>query len=97
MHPLQAIYKYKLEPTDVQKVELPRGAQILSTEVIDGSIFVWALVTPDEEETEWVHVFIIGTGHPITHSQIEKTRFLGTVLMPTHLSGTLVWHVWVEN
>ena len=38
------IYKYELDLTHKQTLELPQGAQILTIQLQDGKIVLWALV-----------------------------------------------------
>ena len=81
---MESIWKYTLEITDLQTVEMPSGAIILSVDNQDGSLCLWALVDTEAAKEE-VCIEIIGTGNPV----FSATRqFIGTVLM-----GSLVWHV----
>lgn len=86
---MKAIYKYQLGVTDVQTVELPAGAKVLSVGTQRESIFAWALVNTDRD-TEPRTFVIKGTGHPIESGELDDTRFIGTVMLS---GGALVFHI----
>lgn len=93
-----SIYRYRLEVTDSQLVEMPKGADILSVQRREGSqtvvaagthesIDMWALVdlaAPMEKR----RFRVAGTGHPLTAA--NNLTFLGTVQIAR---GRLVFHV----
>jgi hypothetical protein len=81
------IYKYPLQVTDVQHVEIPVGAQILKVDEQNSKMFLWALVQ-NVSHTYNMEVRIIGTGQEFNdHSDYEH---LGSVLTS---DGFFVWHV----
>lgn len=85
---LRTIWKYGIEIRDAFDFEMPDGAEILSVQEQDGSLFFWALVDPDPERATVLRRFrMVGTGHLIGN---ERVSFLGTVQMR---GGTLVLHV----
>jgi hypothetical protein len=89
----RVIYKYKLSDTIEEdgKIGLPRGAQVLSVGVQDDSIFIWAVVSPDETMIEVRTFYVLMTGQ--TMPEDIDVHFLGTV----HLySGKIVLHVFEE-
>ena len=94
---MEKIYKYKLEITDYQIIDLPKNAKILSVmsqppaygEVID-SLYMWAGVD-DDNPIEPRRIRIFGTGNPMAYE--HKLKFIGTVSMN---SNSLIWHVF-EN
>lgn len=61
---MKTIFKYPLEISDIQEIELPKGAQILDIDVQHGLPVMWALVDPTEEK-EKRRFHTTGTGHPI--------------------------------
>jgi hypothetical protein len=81
------IYKYCLELKNLQAVQIPRGAKLLSVQIQRGNLCVWALVDPGMP-TENRLISVHGTGHPL--SDDDHGTFLGTVQMA---GGDLVWHV----
>lgn len=78
------IYKYKLELTEEQIVNMPQGSKILSTQLQDGSICLWAMVDT-EKPFKQRDIRIYGTGSKIT----DLDKYIGTVQ-----DGRYVWHVW---
>ena len=79
------IFKYQLEIKDEQKIQMPKGATILSVAVQGGTICVWALA--NEVSVLVNRQFAIhGTGERVTHTLRKK--FLGTVIMTP-----FIWHV----
>lgn len=85
---MKTIWKFPLPVTDFQKIEMPKGAEVLSAQVQGVSLCLWAMVDP-EAETELRGFWIIGTGHPIEHEK-NLGRFIGTTQM---YNGSLIWHV----
>lgn len=81
---MNAICKYELIVTDSQTVYMPRGAKILSVQMQDGIMQMWAMV--DNFKLPGGRIInIIGTGNPISEPPGE---FIATVQM-----RNLVWHV----
>lgn len=82
------IFKYPVHITDLQTIEMHKGAEILCFQVqetIHGNFpTLWAIVDPDApKETRSFRV--IGTGNPIENDMRE---YIGTVQMPP-----FVWHL----
>jgi hypothetical protein len=84
---MQAIYKYPLEITDLQGVQVPLGAKPLSVALVREQLCLYCLVNIYEEELESLSVAIYGTGHK--RHNISGT-FLGTVV-----DRPFVWHVFI--
>lgn len=71
-----SVFKYTFPVEDTIHLSLPVGANIISFDHQEGVFCVWALVDPNEPETE-VRVFrLAGTGHPISND--SKLEFIGT-------------------
>ncbi len=84
---MTTVFKYELEVTDRQEIPLPPRATILSAQVQQGKVCLWAEVDYDELYlAEPRHIRIHGTGHPVT----ESLRFIDTVQLS---GGKLVFHV----
>lgn len=86
---MKKVFKYGLSVADMQTVELPKGAKVLRVDTQSNggeNLFLWALVNPDEKETESVRIRCAGTGHPIEEENIE---YINTVFL---FGGTLVLH-----
>lgn len=71
---MKRIYKYPLQFQDRQIVPLPTGAAILTVQVQQGEICLWALVEPSLPQQARV-VQIYGTGHPADDAGV----YVGTV------------------
>ena len=78
------VYKYPFPVDDYVKIEMPRGALVLSVQVQDGAPTMWALVHPDSPK-ETRHFRVYGTGHEIDVNglvyvgtfQLHEGRFVG--------------------
>jgi hypothetical protein len=88
---VRTVWKFPLEVTDWQEIEMPQDAEILH--VGDQSpatsprrtLEVWALVDPNNPRV--ARKFAIhGTGHPVT----EGGTHIGSIITA---GGALVWHV----
>lgn len=78
------IFKYPLQATDRQLVNLPKGAELLTVQMQHGQPCLWALVD-ERQPTEDRAIMIYGTGHPIN----TLGKYLGTFQMD---GGALVFH-----
>lgn len=90
----KTIWKFVLEVTDTQFVNMPAGSEILSVDNQDGSLCLWAMVNPvidPTAEPERREIEIIGTGNPIDRDMVCR-KFIGTVL-----AAPFVWHVFELN
>lgn len=83
------IYKYQLQVTDEQLLEIPKYSKFLSLQVQYGKPCVWFLVDETSKEDEWIKFITIGTGQQAYG--ISYYTFLGTYQL---LEGNLVYHVW---
>ena len=75
---MQTVWKYILPIQDDVEVTLPKNAKILCVKEQKGDLCLWALVDPDEKETEPINLRIAGTGHPIIEDNLV---YIDTVLM----------------
>ena len=80
------IWKFTLEITDRQTIQMPAGARFLNVAEQRNQPCLWAVVDPTQP-TEDREIAIYGTGQPITG---ELGVYVGTV--QTH-GENLVWHV----
>lgn len=85
------IYKYPLEVTDRQDVEMPQGAKILSVQTQGEVVCLWALVDKQREIVRR-KIRILGTGHE--HEESYTSGYIGTT---QQANGALVWHVFDEG
>ena len=83
------IYKYKLQITDYQEIEVPIGYQILSLDVQDNMPHIWILIDPLQEEKMKLKFSFYATGQDIDCGNMKYIDYIGTV----HLcNGSLVYH-----
>lgn len=80
------IYKYAINITDEQVIELPKGAEILTAQLQDKILQMWAIVNPNAEKQKRV-IEIYGTGHPFPFGMAER-KYIATVQ-----KDGLVWHI----
>lgn len=82
---IRTIWKFGLQLTDRQTIEMPRAAEVLTAQMQGNTLCLWAEVVigrhPEKRE-----FLIIGTGNPIDPS-VEK-KYIGTVQQ-----NGFVWHV----
>jgi hypothetical protein len=87
---LKTIYKYSIETTDEQIIEMPAGAKILTVQPQGAfSLCLWAEVDT-EQPKEQRTLLTYGTGHPMRNTQ---QRYIGTYQLQ---GGGLVFHVYEE-
>lgn len=79
------IHKYKL--FFGVGVEMPKDAKILSLQIQDGYICIWAMVDTDKP-VERRRFTRYGTGHEIIASDVRFLKFIETIQ-----DGPLVWHI----
>jgi len=77
------ILKWPLEVTDHQILSLPVDAQILSVQMQNGVMCLWALCEGCASKDR--HIGIYGTGQPLTGN---PGAYIDTVQ-----DGSFVWHV----
>ena len=90
---MKTIYKYKLEVTDVQRIFLPTGAEILTVQIQYKNQYhtpyIWALVDTERNEGERV-LEMFGTGNPIQECMGVDRKYIGTFQLQ---GGALVFHL----
>jgi len=88
---MKKIFKYELETTDYQEIEMPIGAQILCLQTQDEIPHIWALVdTNANKELKAFEIF--GTGHEVPdrdYPNDDRRRYVGTYQLR---KGALVFH-----
>jgi hypothetical protein len=84
---MKTIYKYPLETIDHQKVEMPKGSEILTVQIQNGVPMLWALVDDEILEVEIKLIDTHGTGHNVTDA---PKKYISTYQM---LQGRLIFHV----
>ena len=89
---MKTIYKYNLDITDSQLIELPIDSEILSVKCQDNFLCMWLLIEVGTIETTSLEIEIFGTGNPIYENNKTSRKFVDTVVMP----NGLVWHVFIR-
>lgn len=87
---MKTIYKYPLELSDAQIVNLPDEAELLAVREQNQVLCLWALVDTKAKVMP-AKIRIFGTGHPFDLNE-DECVFIDTVLA----SNGLVWHVFLE-
>jgi len=85
---METIWKYELEITDRQSIEMPEFCELLSVQVQNGVPCLWVKVNTDIPEN-LVTIVIYGTGHPI--------KEVGLKFIDTFQVGELVFHVFRQH
>ncbi len=84
---MYTIYKYELETTGIQEIEMPANAQILSVHVQYEKPCIWAMVDTDRI-TGKVKIATFVTWHEVTSD--GSLSYIGTYQLH---GGALVFHV----
>ncbi len=83
------IWKYPIEPADVQTLRVPAGARPLAVQTQNGSPQLWMLVEPAMPLTD-ISVRVAGTGH-------ERDDLWASEYVGTFQTGPLVFHVFASD
>lgn len=84
---LKTIWKFELETTDVQRIEMPACSEILCIQTQNEKPCIWALVLPSNSEAKVKRTFeIFGTGHNVPRAD---RKYIGTYQLN---GGSLVFH-----
>lgn len=86
---MKTIYKYPIEITDEQVIEMPLGANILNVQIQNDTVNIWAMVDPKEYAVP-VKLRIFGTGNPVPSGLV--LRYIGTVQ-----AAGFVWHIFIDD
>ena len=85
----KCIYKYPLEITDSQIIELKQGCEFLCLKEVCNIPTLYYLINPSNEfKSKTIRIF--GTGHFIPAGELSRLIYLGTVVCN---NGQLIWHV----
>lgn len=90
---MKSVWKFKLDPSQNNIVEMPLGTKILSIKCQREDIVIYGLVSLNEESKEVYSLEIFGTGEPIP-SYINSYEFLDTVNMN---NDELIFHVFYKR
>lgn len=90
----KTIWKYKLQVTDQQVLEMPACAEFLTVQLqINGGVWdavLWVVVDPSMPNVP-VEIAIYGTGNPIPDN---PGRYIATF---QSRSGAFAWHVFAPS
>jgi len=81
------IWKYKLQITDIQEIEIPEFSRILTAQVQNDELQLWAAVN-EKFQTYRQKIALYGTGHEIQRN--FPGRYISTVQLH---KGEVVFHV----
>ena len=79
------IFKYYLQLTDTQTLQMPEGFEVLNVSNEGGRIVFWA-EADEEAELLGIDFYVVGTGNELEH---PLRVYMGTVQM-----NGFVWHVY---
>ena len=88
---MKTIWKFILEVTDVQELELPKNYEIISLQVQHGVPCIWVLLNPEEFKKEKVNIITYGTGNIIIN---DNVNFVGSYQLQ---EGAFLGHVFIEK
>jgi len=82
----QTIWKYPLEFEDVQTIQMPIGAEILTAQIQDGKPCLWAVVDPEKEnKPRFIQIF--ATGYPMPGISLDR-KYIASIQI-----GRKTYHV----
>lgn len=88
---MKTIYKYDLDTTDIQTVNLPTTHEILCIQTQHGKPTLWAKVDTNCSSTVNVNIYTFGTGHNIPDIELF---YLGTYQLN---NGSLIFHIFTDE
>ena len=86
----ERIYKYQLETTTQQVINLPVNAEILTVQNQNELPCLWALVDSEQKETEERYIEIFGTGHDVGYDMGIERKYIATYQL---MNGNFIGHV----
>ena len=88
---VKSIWKFALKEDDFQTVSMPPQSKVLTAQVQNENVCIWALVDPNDSQRFDYPVWVHGTGHPVVDAAIQG-RYVASVQLE---GGALVFHVFV--
>lgn len=85
---MKVIYKYPLEITDNQVIELPKDSGVLTVQMQNNQLCLWALVDTEQTQRQQVPVKVFGTGNPVDFT--GPWQYVSTVQ-----ERIFVWHIFI--
>ena len=90
------VYKYPLEVTDHQQVEVPEHSLILCVKGVRGKLCLYVMVACNVETTQLVDVRILGTGMKQEAKLFKDYMYIDTVVID-YTPQSLVWHIFTKG
>lgn len=88
---MKKIWKYPLEVTDKQSINVPEDAEFMCIQIQHGEPCLWVKCDPDATKN-YIVLNTYGTGHTIEND--ERDFYIGTYQLS---GGNLVFHVFGEG
>lgn len=89
---MKTIWKFPLAVDVFQKIDMPKGAEVLTVQPQGDRACIWAMLDPTADTTRR-GFWIFGTGHDIEGEVLERMgRYVGTF----QIRG-FVWHVFEHD
>lgn len=89
---MKKIFKYSIAVTDQQEVSLDHNAKILTVQMQNETLCLWAIVDELSEKKRKRIIRIVGTGHPFEDEHLCK--YITTFQME---NGKLIFHVFEKD
>jgi hypothetical protein len=86
------IWKFKLDVTREQFIDIPMNHKFLHVSVVGEDVFAWAEVRSDSPKTK-AKIIMYGTGFDI-HGPHERRSYIGTAV---DVACGYVWHFYSEK
>jgi predicted regulator of amino acid metabolism with ACT domain len=87
---MKRIFKYRIKIDDLQEIQMPVGAEILTVQVQQETPCIWAMVDDDVPIMHTRRIETFGTGHAV---QEAERKYIGTYQIR---NGALVFHVFEQ-
>jgi hypothetical protein len=82
------IYKYILKFEDEQYLKLPKLAEVLTVQMQNDELALWAIVNPTQSEFDLRIFEIYGTGNPFPSVGMSERKYISTVQ-----NNKFIWHI----
>ena len=86
------IWKYEINIITEQKIQMPEDAKVLTVQLKDNKIFIYALVNVDNPDRNmvWRVFYMYGTGE---NGIPSNAKYIGTVQQRDMTGYIFVWHI----
>jgi len=88
---MKTIWKFQLSTIDVQFINMPIGAEMLSLQIQNNIPCIWCLVDKSKE-TEDIMFEIFGTGGSIHYDMGVERKYMGTY-QNEMFGESFTWHL----